>query len=433
MNLKEEFRRRVNAHFRWGALQYQCVDVTDGSHHSPQAVIQGLPYVTVQDVRDGEIDLIGCKRISEKDFLTLERNGCRPRVGDVLLTKDGTIGRAAVVKTAKRFVVLSSLGIVRPDERRIDASFLRYYLESAPGVQQMEGAVQGAALTRLTIVKIKRLDTVIPTLPTQKAIADYLDDKTVAIDALIEKKRKLLELLVEERAALINQAVTKGLDPNVPMKDSGIPWIGEVPAHWEVKQLKHVSPDVTVGIVITPAKYYVDNGVPCPRSLNVAEMRLIEDDLVYISDASNAMLAKSKIYEGDLLCVRSGQPGTTAVVDRRFHGANCIDLIIIRQSRLMDSKFLAYTMNSAAVRVQYMLGATGAIQTHFNVGTARELVVSAPPVSEQHQIAEHLDRKMLRVKKIRDINQQQVDRLQEYRQALITAAVTGQLDIEVAT
>ncbi len=74
----------------------------------------------------------------------------------------------------------------------------------------------------------------LPPLPTQKAIADYLDEKTAAIDALIEKKRKLLDLLAEERAALINQAVTKGLDPTVPMKDSGIPWIGEIPAHWEV-------------------------------------------------------------------------------------------------------------------------------------------------------------------------------------------------------
>ncbi len=79
-----------------------------------------------------------------------------------------------------------------------------------------------------------------PPLPTQKAIADYLDEKTAAIDALIEKKRKLLDLLAEERAALINQAVTKGLDPTVPMKDSGIPWIGEIPAHWDVLQLRRL-------------------------------------------------------------------------------------------------------------------------------------------------------------------------------------------------
>jgi len=272
----------------------------------------------------------------------------------------------------------------------------------------------------------------LPPLPTQKAIADYLDEKTAAIDALIEKKRKLLDLLAEERAALINQAVTKGLDPTVPTKDSGIPWIGEIPAHWEVRRLKHVCPNVSVGIVITPAKYYVDYGVPCPRSLNVGEMRLLEDDLVYISKESNELLSKSKIYAGDLLCVRSGQPGTTAVVDERFDGANCIDLIIIRRSELVDSWFLAYAMNSDAVRAQYTLGATGAIQTHFNVGTARDLVVPVPPPDEQRRIVESLDDRMGILEDVRFVHQRQIDRLQEYRQALITAAVTGQLDIEAA-
>src|SRR5205085_1793436 len=115
--------------------------------------------------------------------------------------------------------------------------------------------------------------------------------------------------------------------------------------------------------------YYQDSGVPCLRSLNVRESGLSDADLVYISKESNEELSKSMVYAGDLVVVRTGQPGTTAIVNHRFHGANCIDLIIIRKSHQIESDYLAYFLNSDAARFQFSEGSGGAIQQHFNIET----------------------------------------------------------------
>ena len=272
-----------------------------------------------------------------------------------------------------------------------------------------------------------------PSLPEQQVIADFLDCKTAQIDTLIEKKQRQIDLLQEQRTALINHAVTKGLNPDAPMKDSRVEWLDEIPSHWEVVKLKYISPEITVGIVITPAKYYVDKGIPCLRSLNVKERRLVAEDLVYISSESNELLQKSKIYSGDLVSVRTGQPGTTAVVDERFDGANCIDLIITRQSEKFDSRFLAYQLNSKLSKAQYTSGSAGAIQQHFNVETAKNMSIVMPPIDEQISIREKLDLMTNQDNSVVKNIEAMIQYLQEYRTALISEAVTGKIDVRTET
>lgn len=268
-----------------------------------------------------------------------------------------------------------------------------------------------------------------PSLPEQVAIAAFLDRKTAQIDAVVAKKQRLIERLQEKRQALISHAVTKGLDPLAPLKDSGIEWLGEIPAHWTIERLKFRSPHVTVGIVVTPAKYYVDEGVPCLRSLNVRPFQIRNSDLVYMSEESNRLHAKSIITKNDLVAVRTGQPGTTSVVDERFDGANCIDLIVIRKSPSFSSEFLCYFMNSATAHVQYGSGSGGAIQQHFNIETASNLVVTWPPLEEQRSIVDRLSQECERLNRLEEANRQQIAKLQEYRQTLISAAVTGKIDV----
>lgn len=328
-----------------------------------------------------------------------------------------------------RGIISPAYTVMKPSGQ-VHPGYFRHALKEPGFIGRLNAVITGIRDGKtIKYEEFGELDVPLPPLPVQQAIAAFLDRKTAAIDALIEKKQKLLDLLAEKRAALINQAVTKGLDPNVPMKDSGIPWIGEIPAHWEVKRLKHVSPEITVGIVITPSKYYVEAGVPALRSLNVRENGLSADELVYISTESNQLLHKSMVHAGDLVAVRTGQPGTTAVVDDAFHGANCIDLIVIRKSTAACSAFLCHYMNSGTARVQYASGSTGAIQQHFNIATAMDLLVCTPPVPEQEAIAAWLASRLADLAGAADRLSRSVERLQEYRQSLITAAVTGQLDI----
>ena len=225
--------------------------------------------------------------------------------------------------------------------------FLRYLLDGFQDSFLLAWRKEGATVESLDFDLLGNTLIAFPTGPRQDTIVSFLDRKTAAIDALVAKKERLIELLQEKRQALITQAVTKGLDPSVPMKESGLVWMGAIPRHWALKRLKHLTSHVTVGIVITPSKYYVDKGVPCPRSFNVRPGRIDERDLAFISPESNRLLSKSIIREGDLVAVRTGQPGTTAVVSKAFDGGNCIDLIIVRRSAKFDSEYLCRFMNSA--------------------------------------------------------------------------------------
>ena len=316
-----------------------------------------------------------------------EISSLRVRKGDLLVCEGGEVGRAAIVteEPPKNCIIQNALHLVRPKQSG-DVRFLRYLLQQAASHEWLNVLCNRATIAHFTAEKFSGMWIWAPPLPEQHAIADYLDRETSKIDALITEKERLLSLLAEKRRALITQAVTRGLNRDVSMRDSGVEWLGEIPGHWELKRLKFISPEITVGIVVTPAKYYEDSGVPCLRSLNVKETGLTNTDLVYISPESNELLSKSKVFTGDLVAVRSGQPGTTAIVDERFDGANCIDLIVIRRASSFDSYFLAYFLNSEAAIVQFSEGSGGAIQQHFNIETAKDLLIPLPPLLEQRKI-----------------------------------------------
>jgi type I restriction enzyme S subunit len=186
---------------------------------------------------------------------------------------------------------------------------------------------------------------------------------------------------------------------------------GSVPAAWCPIRLKFVMPHVTVGIVITPSKYYVDDGVPAIRSLNVKEGRLTDEDLVFFSDGDNRKLAKTRIYKDDVVIVRTGQTGSCAVVDERFNGANCIDLIIVRKSRHLRSKFLQYFLSSGEAAAAITMSSNGAIQQHFNIGLVREICLLQPSVEEQDAILTFLDRETAKIDRLIEVRRKQLERL----------------------
>jgi type I restriction enzyme S subunit len=203
---------------------------------------------------------------------------------------------------------------------------------------------------------------------------------------------------------------------------------GAAPAMWRPIRLKFVMPDVAVGIVITPSKYYVDDGVPAIRSLNVKNSRLTDEDLVFFSEEDNRKLAKTRIYKGDIVIVRTGQTGACAVVDERFDGANCIDLIIVRKSRHLRSKFLQYFLSSGEAAAEIFLSSNGAIQQHFNIGLVREISLLQPRLAEQDAIVSFLDRETAKIDSLTEVRRKQLERLQEQRTAVIHRVVTEGLD-----
>ncbi|MBP1097478.1 restriction endonuclease subunit S domain-containing protein [Bradyrhizobium diazoefficiens] len=274
-----------------------------------------------------------------------------------------------------------------------------------------------------------RMPVLLPPPGEQVAIARFLDRETAKIDALVGEQQRLVELLREKRQAVISHAVTKGLDPTASMTDTGIEWLGRVPEHWEVARLKRISPEITVGIVVEPSKYYVNAGVPALRSLNIRQGAVDTKDCVFISAEANDLLKKSQLRKGDLVAVRTGQPGTTAVIPPELDGCNCIDLIIIRKPKAGSERYLCWYLASDIAVRQFAEGSGGAIQQHFNVGTAMDLVVTWPSVSEQEAIVAFLEIATSRIDKLSAEAQTAIDLLRERRAALISAAVTGKIDV----
>ncbi|WP_233899873.1 restriction endonuclease subunit S [Tenacibaculum piscium] len=204
-----EWIGEIPVHWDFTFLKRYCLKVTDGSHHSPQTQFEGKNYISVKDVDEfGNIDSINCKKIDEKDFDDLARNGCRPKKHDILLTKDGTIGRAAIVGNNNDFVALSSLGIITPNLKYFNPKYLRYFLISPLCVNQMYSLIAGSALTRLTIEKINQLYVIIPPLSEQKEISSYIEKSSEKITTAIGLKSEEIEKLKEYKSSLINSVVT---------------------------------------------------------------------------------------------------------------------------------------------------------------------------------------------------------------------------------
>ena len=375
--------------------------------------------------------VLGRRRIDEGKFRELAVYRISP--GDLLITMMGTSGKCDMVPPHVEAGVIDShllrLRLASPDQ----AAFVRLLIDEAAYVSfQVRAAGKGSIMHGLNSSIVKDLLLLMPPVPEQDAIVAFLDRETAKIDALVAEQERLIELLKEKRQAVISHAVIKGLNPDAPMKDSGVEWLGTIPAHWEAKKLKYVSPQLTVGIVVEPSKLYASEGVPALRSLNVRPGFISTEGMVFITESGHEQHVKSRLNAGDIVAVRSGQPGTAAVVPPELDGCNCIDLIVVRKPLFGSVDFLCWYFASDAARVQFAAGSGGAIQQHFNVSTAAELVVAVPPPSEQLEIAAFVQAETASLDDLMSRAQCAIDLLQERRSALISAAVTGQIDVREA-
>lgn len=207
-----EWLGEVPAHWEVTALKRLCANITDGAHISPETEGGTRSFVSTKDVSEVGIDFVGCLLTTEASYDYLVRTGCQPIDGDVLFSKDGTIGRTTVVRGAKEFVVASSLIIIRPNHEALDADFLHYLSQSTFVKNQVESFVKGAGLPRLSIQNLLRVVGVFPPLEEQAAIAQWLASLSGDFMLLVNEAEGAISLLLERRSALISAAVTGKID-----------------------------------------------------------------------------------------------------------------------------------------------------------------------------------------------------------------------------
>ncbi len=336
------------------------------------------------------------------------------RGGEVLISKLNPRLPRVLFAMAHNVPTLASTEFIalqpRPD---IDKRFLRYWLSSERLRQMLNGATMSVTRSQQRVRPdiLTKTWLSVPSGTQQRAIADYLDAETARIDALIAKKRRMVELLGTRREALIEQSI-RGL-----VNDYGS------------EPLKRVTQRVEVGIVITPSAWYAATGVLALRGLNIRPGGIDLGDVVQISHEGQRLHQKSVLRAGDLAVVRTGQAGAAAVIPDELHGCNCIDLVIVRTGSRIRSKFLEFVLNSDWTQKHIREYSVGTIQSHFNVGAMKEVPVPVPPPEIQGQIVDSLESATEQFTIMTRMLSKQIDFLQERRQALITAAVTGELDI----
>jgi type I restriction enzyme S subunit len=401
--------------------------------HAGEYALGGYPVINPANLRDGE--LVPDEDCTVDDGTAKRLAHHRLMEGDILFARRGELGRCGLA-VRSQVGWLCGTGCVRLRVRRVVVypRFLMRLLSTAGVADWLALQSVGATMQNLNTSIIGRIPIVMPPVTTQEEIAAFLDRETARIDALVAKKERLIELLQEKRTALITRAVTKGLDPTVPRKDSGVEWLGEIPAHWEVKPLKsasHLQTGLTLG------KKYVDTNLTTRPYLRVAN---VQDGYFALDDIAEVELPmrdapRYELRAGDVLMTEGGdfdKLGRGSVWEGQVPACLHQNHIFAVRPRIdfATSHYLALVMGSGYGRAYFT--ATSKQSTNLastNSTKLRNLLMPMPSVVEQSRIVAFLDRETAKldalIAKVRDA----IDRLKELRTALISAAVTGKIDV----
>jgi type I restriction enzyme S subunit len=395
---------------------------------SDEFLEKGDSYVvTGTDFNCGKVNWETCYQITksrydEDPFIQLKEN-------DLLITKDGTIGKIALVKNIQGIATLNSgIFVTRPKTNDYITEFMYWVLQSDVFTSFINHNKSGSTILHLYQNVFNEFSFPCPLIEEQSLIAQYLDHKTTQIDKLISDKEKLIELLNEERTAIINQAVTKGLNPDVPMKDSGIEWLGDVPEHWEVKRLKFIG-IAFGGLTYAPENVVEDtNGTLVLRSSNIQNGKLSLEDNVYVNSKISDKLTLKK---GDILiCSRNGSQhliGKNICIGEEMEGNTFGAFMMIFRSR--NWKFLKHYFNSAIFTSQSGLFLTATIN-QLTTNTINNFWIAIPESTiELEAISKYLDKKIEDIEAIVNKTKQEIQLLKEYKTALISEVVTGKVDV----
>lgn len=276
------------------------------------------------------------------------------------------------------------------------------------------------------------LETPIPdiSLKQQKVIADYLDGECARIDGIVTTQRQIIERLKEYKKSVITEAVTRGLNPDAPMKDSGIEWIGKIPEHWEISKLKYYSKYITDGTHTTPE--YLADGVPFLSIKDISAGKLDFSNTKYISQQQHEELSKhAPIEKGDILFTRIGTLGVSVIVETDITFDIFVSVGLLKPKDNINTKYLNYVMNSEYYYqyIQLVKAGEGTSAAKFNLSDVSNSPIVCPLLSEQQAIADYLDRKCSEIDSIIEKRGRMIELMTEYKKSLIYECVTGKKEV----
>jgi len=379
-----------------------------------------LPYLANEDIASWTGKLL------REDLEPSESDGRLFRAGDVLFNKLRPY-LAKVFHADFDGISSGELLCLRPSEH-VEARYLFYVLTSFGFVDAVDSHTFGSKMPRADWETVGHQPLPLPQKQIQQRIAHFLDEKTARIDALIEKKQALLQRLAEKRQALITRAVTKGLNPNVPMKQSGIDWIGDVPAQWMVAPVKRIArlesghtPDRKID------EYWLDCEIPWVSLNDTDTLRsgdYIDDTAIRINELGLANSSARMLPPRAVVFTRDATIGESAITTRSMAVSQHI-IAWLCDEALVVPEYLLFTIYGMTQELMRLTN--GSTIGTIGLADVKSICVPVPPIDEQHEIVQHVLAGKQQVGRTVVAVEKSIDAMRAYRSALITAAVTGQL------
>lgn len=430
-NTESQWIDQIPSHWSMSALKHVlATPMTDGPHETPVFVDEGIPFVSAEAVSSGKIDF---NKI--RGFITVEDDRrfsqkYKPKLHDVYMIKSGaTTGVTAIVETDQNFNIWSPLAAMRCKES-FEPYYLLNYLRSDPFQKSVQLSWTFGTQQNIGMSTLENLPVCIPPLMEQRKISSFLTYETAKIDTLIAKQEKLIELLKEKRQSVISHAVTKGLNPDVAMKDSGVEWLGEVPEHWILSKLKWRAV-TTSGSTPSTSKYelyYEDGSIPWIRTTDLNNDDLYETPISItprgVSDTACSVLPVNSI----LIAMYGGAGSIGKHSLLKFESTINQAVCGVLPSKYFNSDYLHRFYEF--YRPFWMIGASGT-RKDPNIGQdhIKEALVPLPPLEEQVLIANFITEMQTRYDAITQKAELAIQLMQERRTALISSAVTGKINV----
>ena len=355
------------------------------------------------------------------------------RDGDVIVSTVRTYLRAIapITDPEPNLVVSTGFAVIRP-RSGLGTGYASYVLRAPYFVDRVVAESVGVSYPAINAWQLGTFEVAVPDVDEQQTIADFLDRETAKIDALVEKKERLIELLQEKRTALITHAVTKGLDPDVPMRDSGIEWLGQIPAHWEHTAIRYACSLVRDGTHQPPSRVVEGYRLLSVRNIIDGAFAFRDDDSRISEEDFQALQRSFAVHQRDvLLAIVGATLGKTAIVGALPEPfAIQRSLAVLRtRDQILCVSYLRYVVASSRFQQLLWANAGYSAQPGLYLNTLGAFRVPLPETEEQQVIVGFLDRETAKIDALIAKVREAIERLKEYRTALISAAVTGKIDV----
>ena len=424
----------------WGNTSIKNVleiPITDGPHTTPDLIDEGIPFISAEAIKNGKIDF-NRKRgnISESDYELFSKKYV-PKLNDIYMVKSGaTTGNVAKLVDDVKFTIWSPLAVFRADGNKVIPDFLHLYLQSSNLRNAVEISWSYGTQQNIGMGVLGNLNIPIPTLSEQNKIVDYLEFHTALIEEIVSEMQKQIELLQEKRKALINEVVTKGLNPQAPMRDSGIEWLGMIPEHWKCLSLRYIVDILTdftangsFGDLAKNVTYLEDGYSRLVRLKDLREN--LNNKGIYVSKESHEYLSKSSLYGNEILLANVGAyAGLACLMPEIDYPATLgPNMFLLKFNEHVNRKFIYYALLSSYLSGQLINKAVSSAQPKLNKEDVRSCLVILPTLSEQIAIVNHIESRTTKIDQTVEELRMQIEKLKEYKLSVISEAVTGKVDV----